>query len=241
MSADEMSLVAHSRMPGFWRRWLYSTNHKDIGTLYLLFAACAGLIGGIISVLMRIELMTPGDHLLHGDPQLYNVMITAHGLTMIFFTLMPALIGGFGNWFVPLMIGPPTWPSRGSITSAFGCWCLPLRCWSVPCSSATARAPAGRSIRLVEYRTAWAFRRHGDLRAASRRRLVGSGGYQFITTILNMRAPGIPLHKMPLFVWGGACHGLHAVDRRSGPRRRHHHAPYRSQLRNDLFRSGGWR
>ena len=88
MSAIELAPAAREKASGFLRRWLFSTNHKDIGTLYLLFSVCAGLIGGIISVLMRIELMTPGGHLLHGNHQFYNVMITAHGLTMIFFTLM---------------------------------------------------------------------------------------------------------------------------------------------------------
>ncbi|HEX9589083.1 MAG TPA: cbb3-type cytochrome c oxidase subunit I, partial [Bradyrhizobium sp.] len=80
--ADEHAHEDHR--PSFWVRWLLSTNHKDIGTLYLAFAIGAGLIGGFISVLMRIELMRPGDHLLHGDTQLYNVIITAHGLIMVF-------------------------------------------------------------------------------------------------------------------------------------------------------------
>src|SRR6185437_7477948 len=79
--------------PRFFARWLLSTNHKDIGTLYLCFAICAALIGGLVSVLMRIELMTPGDHLLHGNHQLYNVMITAHGLIMVFFVFVPMMIG----------------------------------------------------------------------------------------------------------------------------------------------------
>src|SRR5690606_32787488 len=105
---------AHDHPHG-WRRYLLSTNHKDIGTMYLIFAVVAGLIGGTFSVLMRMELQNPGVTFLTaftgGDVDsayhFFNVLISAHGMIMIFFMVMPALIGGFGNWFVPIMIGAP--------------------------------------------------------------------------------------------------------------------------------------
>ena len=96
----------HDNKPGFVQRWLFSTNHKDIGTLYIIYAIVAGIVGGGFSVLMRMELASPGIQYFE-DPQVFNVLVTGHGLVMVFFMIMPAFIGGFGNWFVPLMIGAP--------------------------------------------------------------------------------------------------------------------------------------
>src|SRR5690606_35369723 len=108
----EHSHAAHDHTPSFFVRWFLSTNHKDIGTLYLIYAGIAGLVGLAFSVIMRMELQDPGAQILIGeggtiDAQLWNVFITAHGLLMVFCVVMPALIGGFGNWFVPIMIGAP--------------------------------------------------------------------------------------------------------------------------------------
>ena len=227
MAMDQVSTAhddhEHDHKPGFFTRWFLSTNHKDIGTLYLVFALVAGIVGYTLSGIIRLELAQPGigpltglmeffgysgDQAIEHAKHFYNVVITYHGLIMIFFMVMPALIGGFGNWFVPLMIGAPdmAFPRMNNISfwltvAAFIMACISMLIpgtgqflgfgggWVLypPLSSTTGHPGPSMDLLILSLHTAG----------------IASilGAINFIVTILNMRAPGMTLHKMPLFAW----------------------------------------
>jgi cytochrome c oxidase subunit 1 len=217
----------HEHKPNFFDRWLFTTNHKDIGTLYLLFAIMAGLVGGAFSGLIRWELAAPGLQVFaHGSlldsiglfdlsnpdnaKHAYNSVVTAHAVIMIFFMVMPAMIGGFGNWFVPIMIGSPdmAFPRLNNISF----WLL-IASWILLCTSIFTQSGPGAGQH--GFAGGWTMYPPMSSHAGSPGpamdlvilsfHLAGAssilGAINFITTIFNMRAPGMTLHRMPLFAW----------------------------------------
>ncbi|GGF69481.1 cytochrome c oxidase subunit 1 [Azorhizobium oxalatiphilum] len=197
----------HEHVPTGWKRWAFSTNNKDIGIMYLIFAIVAGIVGGALSIGIRLELMEPGLQYFK-NPQTFNVFTTGHGLIMIFFMVMPALIGGFGNYFVPLMIGAPdtAFPRINNIAfwllvPAFALAIMSLFVegaagsdgfgggWTIYPPLSSKLGHPGPAMDLLIF----------SLHVAGASSILGA--INLITTIFNMRAPGMTLHKMPLFAW----------------------------------------
>ncbi|MDR0808646.1 MAG: cytochrome c oxidase subunit 1 [Gemmobacter sp.] len=206
---------------GFFTRWFMSTNHKDIGILYLFFSGLVGLISVLFTVFMRLELMEPGVQYmcLEGtrfvadaaqtctpNGHLWNVVITAHGILMMFFVVIPALFGGFGNYFMPLQIGAPDMAFPRMNNLSFWLYVAGTSLAVASVFSPGGNDQMGSGIGWVLYpplsTTEGGYSTDLAIFAVH---LSGAssilGAINIITTFLNMRAPGMTLHKVPLFAW----------------------------------------
>ncbi len=199
--------AAHPALPGHpathaavhgWRRWLYATNHKDIGTLYLWFALTMLMVGGVLALLIRAELFQPGLQLF--APELYNQFVSLHGLVMVFGAIMPAFVG-FANWMIPLQIGASD--MAFARMNNFSFWLLPPAALLLMGSFLTGGGATAAGWTL--YPPLSTQMGAGMDMAIFAIHLMGVssilGAINIITTILNMRAPGMTLMKMPMFCW----------------------------------------